>query len=566
MNRPIPSPALRSSRWPGVALAVAVLCAGLLSATAQKTAPTPKPHRPGDPDVSIFLEDIGFETPQPRMLTSGATMLTVNFVDDTHLLLTYNSHGLLARLPDITADDDDRLVTAQLIELPSGKVLAQTKWRTRDRQQYLWPLTHGLFLLRVRSHLTVIDPLRSLNTPDPFQQKPFLEFDRRIGYVSVSPGGDLLVVETVPQPRLPSDGVAATAAIASLNTQNTGQPQDSSPAPPALQPPPASVFVPQRTEPPVEIRFYRLLRDDDPGKPPRLIAQFAGTLATRNLTRVPATSEGFLDTSKESDHTWLFDFQSHAGQRIELSPFDTTCPPSTFFVSRSEFVALGCQVHDKTKMLLSGFNLRGEEPWISALSGQQIAPYLVTAPAAGRFAFSRILLSNSFYDLENLLPDELSGQEITVFQHHDGRILLKTQATPIQRAGQNFDISPNGLSFAVFHDTRLDIYALPKLTEKDRQQLKLAATAAPEPNDARIALTRVGVAANTAPAPSTAAPSTPTDTVTVTGNTVEPAAAEPTVAPAPLKDQSQAVGDPTPDQPRPPPSLYTPDHPKPPPG
>ena len=135
-------------------------------------------------------------------------MFTVNFIDDTHLLLTYNTHGLLARLPDVTPDDDDRLIAAELIELPSGKVLASTKWRTRDRLRYLWPLTHGLFLLRVRSRLTVIDPLGHLSSTDPFQPQAFLEFSRRIGYIAVSPGGDLLTVETVPQPHFQKDSAA----------------------------------------------------------------------------------------------------------------------------------------------------------------------------------------------------------------------------------------------------------------------------------------------------------------------------------------------------------------------
>jgi hypothetical protein len=414
-----------------------------------------------------------------------------------------------------------------------------------------------LFNLRVRSRLTIIDPLGHLASADPFEPQTFLDFSRRIAYISVSPAGDLLTVETVPQPRYQKESAASLAAITAVTTQNTGPAAIPNQAPPS--PAPANAFTPPNLEPPVEVRFFRLLHLHNPGEPPRLIAQAAGAFAAEHLSRIPVDSDGFLDTSQESSHTWLFDFQSHAGKRLELSPFDTDCAPTPFFVSRSEFVALGCH-GDTTKIQLSGFNLRGEEPWISMLSGQEIAPEILAAPDAGRFAFSRILLAATYYDLENLLPEELTAQEITIFQHYDGRTLLKTTATPIQRAGQNFDLSPNGLSFAVIHDSKLDVYALPKLTDKDREQLKLAAADAPEPNDARIQLLRPGVAK--APAPTL--PSAPKDTVTVSGNVVQQAVPDPTIAPAHVQDPAQVAGDPTPDQPRPKPSLYGPGYPKPP--
>ena len=111
------------------------------------------------------------------------------------------------------------------------------------------------------------------------------------------------------------------------------------------------------------------------------------------------------------------------------------------------------------------------------------------------------------------------------------------------------------------HDSKLDIYSLPKLTDQDQEQLKLAAADAPEANDARIQLLRPSVAKAPAPAPPAGAP---TKAVTVSGNVVEQAVPEPTLAPAHVQDPSQVVGDSTPDQPRPKPSLYTPEYPKPP--
>jgi hypothetical protein len=493
----------------------------------------PKPKRPGDPVLSFPLDHLGFEQVQPRLLLGGATMFTLNFVDDTHLLLTFNSHGLIPRAADGRNQDGDRLVQALLIELPSGKVLAKTTWHTLDREQYLWPLSHGLFLLRIGNRLTVIDPLRSLGASDPFEQRKFLDISRRIGYISLSPGGDLLVIETIQPPRQEQDDSASVAAGPRLQFSSV---------------------------PEAEINFYRMLFEPEDGRQngrPHLIAQGAGMVTARNLIRVPATSEGFLDMKKESPQTWLFDFQSHAGKRLELAPFDTTCSPNPYFVSRTDFVAFGCH-GSANRIAFGGFNLRGEQPWVQILSGPQVAPSFVSAPAAGRFAFSHVLVGASFADIDNLSPDDLNGQEVMVIQNHDGRILLKVQPSPVQRTGQNFDLSPDGLNFTTLRNGNLEVYRLPDLTPKDQEQLKLAAADEPEKNIARIRLTPDRP-------PDAAPPSAPSKALTVGGSAP--------VAPAPantggldLSDpataKSPAPAPPVDDTPRPPPSLYSPEHPK----
>ncbi len=486
----------------------------------------PKPLKPGDPVTSIPLEPLGFLGMPAAQLVGGATMFTVHFADNTHILLTFNSRGLIPRLNDGVPQTDDRLITALLVELPTGNVLARTTWHTRDRDQYLWPLAHGLFLLRIQAKLSVIDPVHSFAIGgDAFHAQPFLQLDQRIGYISLSPGGDLLCVETIVPPHPVSQTTDATPQVVHFDTQPTA-----------------------------ELRFYRLAFVASDSGPPQLRAQAAGQVGARSLIRVAATAEGFLDILKESNRTWLFDFQSHAGKRMELAPFDTTCAPSPYFVSRTEFIALGCRGSD-TRVMLSGFNLRGEQPWIQVLAGQQISPILVTAPDAGRFAFSRILVSGSYYDIQNLIPEELSGQEIQVIQNHDGRVLLHVQPSPIQRTGQNFDLSADGLNLTIIRNGNLEVYRLPELTAKDNEQVKRAAADMVEKSEARIGLMSKRPASNpkAAPLPSSPVPTAP------------PSALEPAMtinAPSSTVPKANA-GDAQPDDgPRTPPSLYGPDYPK----
>ncbi len=79
-------------------------------------------------------------------------MLTLHYVDDKHLLLTFVVHRLIPRMVDEPEDDQDRFVEAVLLELPNGHVLARTTWHLHDHAQYLWALGHGQFLLRVRDN------------------------------------------------------------------------------------------------------------------------------------------------------------------------------------------------------------------------------------------------------------------------------------------------------------------------------------------------------------------------------------------------------------------------------
>ena len=130
--------------------------------------------RDSDPIQRIPLEAMGFQAMVPDFLLSGSSMLTVDFVDDKHLLVTFSLRKLMKREVDDPPDDEDRTVGAFLLELPSGKVVARTEWRLHDRGQYLWALGHGRFLLRIRDQLTMFAPMAAKTPDEMFRQAPFL--------------------------------------------------------------------------------------------------------------------------------------------------------------------------------------------------------------------------------------------------------------------------------------------------------------------------------------------------------------------------------------------------------
>ena len=425
----------------------------LLAATPVHAARGP------EPPLRIPLESLGFQPQSTQFMLAGSSMLTLHYVDDQHLLLTFSARHLLRRLVDEPEDDQDRAIDAVLLEIPSGHVLARTTWRTHDHGQYLWALGHGHFLLRVRDSLTTFAPMANLSTGEPFAETPFLvTVDRRIAAIHLTPDADLLTIETVKQtPPKPK-------AKPNLFGPN----------------PPERAQLEQPTN--VQINFYRLHMTDAAAV---ITPKDAGAVVARRTGSIPATTAGYLAIVDQGRSHYAFDFHSYSGKVDELAPFDSTCPPSPIFVSHSEFIAFGCR-NGKTIQSFGGFNMRGQEMWEQGIFGDYFAPSLVYAPSSGRFAFSRILLRGSAVPDQPISSDEVGAQSIVVYQTDTGKLLLHAECSPVERAGQNFTLSPDGLSLALVHAGAIEIYRLPPLSEKDQTAVKLAQNSAPAETDLPI--------------------------------------------------------------------------------
>jgi hypothetical protein len=541
---------LLRSRLAGPRLLAAALAFGLLLPVPY-TLP-PAFAKGSEPPLRIPLEDLGFQALSPEFLLNGSSMLTVHYVDDKHLLLTFVVHRLIPRLADEPADDQDRVVDALLLELPSGRVLSRTKWHLHDHAQYLWSLGHGHFLLRIRDTLTSFAPLANLSTGQPFAQQPFLiSNERRLAAIIPSPDCDLLIIESVKRtpPKKPMTDIFGPAM----------------PSTPELK---------ERDR--VQINFYRIHAGDDGGPVQR---RSAGVVQAQNTGDIPASTAGYLAVVDLGRQHWGFDFHSYTGKTDELAPFDSTCSPAPIFVSHSEFIAFGCK-NGQTRQLLGGFNMRGEEMWQQGLFGDFIAPSLVYAPAGGRFALSRIMLRSSAIADQPISSDQVATQSVVVYQIDSGKQLLRVDCSPVERAGQNFALSPDGMALAVVHADAVEIYTLPPLTDKDQAAVKLAKSTAPPETDIPVhfshqpAETESSAEADStehpgpelpgpqplSPATPTAAANTPPDSAPAQGQSASPtppvtAAAEETKPSQPPADPSS--GDAAPEQHRAPPTLYT---------
>lgn len=395
-----------------------LVCAAL---TVAATRPAP-----ATPAYRIPLDTLGYRPVTSSMLLrEGYAHNTLDFINTDNVLLTFAAHKLVPREQDDPEGDQDRFIEAVVVHLPDGAVVRQAEWRVHDQARYLWPLTHGRFLLRIRNELFFFDPNRPHNT---MHRHSMLKPDAELAAIQVSPDGATVLVQTTPKRHIGDD---------------LTQPMD---------------------HPPVQLTFYRVSDDEHPQ-----LIQFATTQAS-HIVEVPFTSRGFLDVVKEDRQHWGFDFHPFAGDKIELAGLTSTCRPEAEWVSESTFIATGCRGMDDRR-LLSGFDLLAQANWVFTTDDPPLWAALSTDSGdSGRFAFRNAQEPSSIASADSDDTSDRHTQTVRVYEFQGGTELLRVPVVPAQRAGLNFDLSPDGLHLAVLQDRTLEVYNLPPLSPENRRE------------------------------------------------------------------------------------------------
>lgn len=386
------------------------------------------------PESRLLLEGLGFPGVSQNFLAGGGSMLSVNFVDNDHLLFTYSKRDLVPRLEGDPVDDEDRVVAAKLIELPSGKVVAQTQWHLHDHSRYLWSLGHGRFMLRIAGTLSTFEPMANLATGQPFERIVFAHRRGLLSAVLVSGDGELLTIET-------------------------GQG-------------------------PVMLDFYRLSVGSTAGAPLRI--EEAGSVRAPSPMLLPIDADGYFRTADREHGKWVVEYKPFAGKEVTLAPIDSTCSPTLRMVGTGQFVAETCRGKLGGTML-SAFDFEKHEMWEEPLAASPLPPSMVMAPEAGRFAISRVasLASADTFQME---PGSVATQDVRVYQTQTGDLLLKVSCSPIFRTAENFDLSEDGMRAVVVRGDAIEVYRLPPLTALDRADLAELEKVAPPHGRGKVEL------------------------------------------------------------------------------
>lgn len=425
----------------------------MLSATGWAASEPGKPVPTLQPWVTMSLGSLGVPAIPQSFIQVGSSMLTLHLVDDTHLLLTFSSRGLVPRDKDDLPDEECRMVRAELVELPTGKILAQADWKMHDHGRYLWRLGNGRFLMRTRNDLFLITPLARLNTAEPLRPIRFPTRDGVPVTAVISPDKAMLMVETVP-PKKKANVMTAAGTV-----------------------------VVNESKPSTVIDFYRLSGGDAPGVP--LTLKGAGVVKAPGPLVLPMDEDGYLWPNEVTHGRWPVSFNEFGGREVKIVGVESSCEPRLQMVSRFEFLAFTCKGGSDSRVRMKSYGMDGHETWEDTLSGTYGTPEMAFAPAAGRFALSRIVSATGDMLLGQMIPDGAT-QEVRVYQTESGDVLLKVPTTPVTRYAENFDLSEDGMLATVITDGTVQVYKLPAPSAQDVKDLEEAKGFSPPVSNAPV--------------------------------------------------------------------------------
>jgi hypothetical protein len=435
------------------------------------------------PVLQLQLADLGYQGSSKAVLDTGSSMLTVHYLDNTHLLVSFGLRKLIPRIADDPKEHDDRLVGAEVVELPSGKIVAKTEWRTHDHGRYLWSLGHGRFLVRLGERLYTIAPLARLTEKDPFERTLVPSRPFQPAAIFVSPEGGMVTVET----RLKASRKVETA-VENDKDFTSGTSVES--------------FM--------LLDFYRVKGEGNAAFP--VTVERAGSVRSPQGFLLPINADGYLWATEKARNHWEVTFDGFGGAALKLGAIDSSCIPRMQLLSGSEYLAITCRGTDDN-VLVASYGFDGKETWEEPM-GQLGPPYFAFAADAGRFAMSKTIDAVAPATTSANSQGSPERQEVRVYQNASGDLLLRVDCQPVMKSGQNFDLAPDGMAAAVVRNDAIAIYKLPPLSKQDKRDIAEVAGFAPPKSDAPVKLTRLTVPV-----------SAPTDLPTLAATETKPAVA-----------------------------------------
>ena len=408
------------------------------------------------PTVRLPLAALGFPGHRVALMHAGASMATLHLLDKDHLLFTFGLRALVPRLVGDDEHDQDRLVGAEVVEIPSGKILERTEWHLHDHGRYLWSVGHGIFILRMGDELSTFAPLRGLASHTSFER---INLPHRPGHpelIEGSPDGEIITLQLQKLDEKQEEGDETT---------------------------------PRHKH--TTLEFYRIEAPAKATEPVQL--KGAGAIGSPGLLRLALDGDGYLWADpKESDRfKWAVSFNEYEGEGQDLTAIDSSCAPRLELLGKSEFAVLTCKGSEDSQ-LLAAYGFDGQLNWREDLGGESLQPpRFVSAPEAGRFAMSRLLASGSGGAANSPLDDGTMSQVVRVMSTVSGAPLLSVTCMPAARVPENFDLSPDGRTLAVLSAETIDLYSLPALSDGERKDLADAHTMLPPRGSGPVVLRRI---------------------------------------------------------------------------
>lgn len=388
---------------------------------ASSAQPAKPEHSASQPAAfTIPVEPLGFFAPGAIYQGQRESLVSLDFLDEDHLLFTFHAPGLMRR-EDKTPAGDERQIRAVVLELPSGTVNAEALWTLHDRGRYLWMLNDGHFLLRNQNDLQFGEASLEL--------KPWFHFQGPLLWLEMDPAQDLVATNS----REPVGTNPQTGSVPSPSTASAWVTTDE---------------VKSYAQPDIVLRIVR-----------RSAGQVMLVSRTRTTVHLPINSEGFVESLRGKGHEWVLNLNYFKGGSRVMGKLDSMCAPSVEFVSDPEVLITTCNPDNSRWMV--AMSTDGKRLWNVAKPPTQIWPRLYMAPNGLRLARETLVVTHPIDTFSPLSFDDVQGQLVEVYDAITGKVNLTAPASPILDGGGNVAISPSARRVAVLDAGAIQVYELP---------------------------------------------------------------------------------------------------------
>jgi hypothetical protein len=388
--------------------------AAMASEGDSKRKPDPGPP----PNVRIEVGPLGYTAPSKAYFSYRYSTTTLHFIDSDHLLFTFRDAGLMHRIPDDPADDEDQMIRVVVLDISSGKPVEQSQWRMHDRQRYLWALHDGRFIVRQRNSLYLTDSHLEL--------RPYLHFDNPLQAVGISPDRKLMMIEV-------------QKLVAPNSNSETASGIDSFFGPTPSRQKRTDVF---------------LLHPGD--------NTILASSEVRHSVDLPLVENGFLNLLEGRDPgKWVIQKQAFHQDPQVVAEFKSSCTPTLLTVSGSVALAVGCPPKGGNDHTVSAISLTGQVLWEDRWKQRYIWPTFDYAEDGSRFAYGALEVNRDIGSTDWFGESDVITQMIGVYDTESGKLQLAKDASPVLSAGQNYALSANGRRFAILREGAIEIYDLP---------------------------------------------------------------------------------------------------------
>jgi hypothetical protein len=381
-----------------------------------------KPERPPSQPAAfaVPVEPLGFFAPGAIYQGQRESLVSLDFLDEDHLLFTFHSPGLIRR-EGRPAVDDERQIRAVVLALPDGRVNAEALWTLHDRGRYVWMLNDGHFLLRDQNILQLGDASLEL--------KPSLTFQGPLLWLEMDPSDELVATDS----REPEVAKARAGSVMSPATASAWVTSDEGNT---------------NGQPNIVLRILR-----------RATGQVMLVSRTRTTVHLPINSEGFVESLRGKGHEWVLNLNYFKGGNRVIGKLDSMCAPSVEFVSNPEVLVTTCNPDNSRWMV--ALSTDGKRLWNASKPPTQIWPRLIMAPNGLRVARETLIATHPVDTFSPLSFDDVTGQLVEVYDALTGHVDLTAPASPILDGGGNVAISPSARRVAILDAGAIRVYELP---------------------------------------------------------------------------------------------------------